>query len=128
MAKTLVDILTAARAQIKEIMPDDLEEMRDDTQLLIVDVREENEFKSGHIDGSVHIPRGILEGAADPAYRTPHPELSKARKRPVVLVCATGGRSAMATVTLQEMGFEQVFNLAGGLKLWEAEDYPLTTD
>ncbi|MDX1810378.1 MAG: rhodanese-like domain-containing protein [Gammaproteobacteria bacterium] len=126
MAKSLLDFVKEARQNIEEITIDDFEEMvEDEPDLMILDIREESEFASGHIENSVLVPRGTLEGAADPHYKKRHPELCQARTRPIVVYCATGGRSAMAVATLQQMGFERVYNLMGGFELWEAEDNPV---
>lgn len=126
MAKKLGDFVAAARANIDELTADDLEEMiqaRED--LLVLDVREPDEYAHAHIEGAVLVPRGTLEGAADPNYKKRHPILCQAQQRPIVIYCETGGRSAMAAHTLKEMGFAEVYNLGGGIEMWEAEDYPV---
>ncbi len=128
MPKTLADFVREARAQIREIDADTLEEWREaGRDMLLVDVREPGEYAAGHIPGAINIPRGILEGAADPAYKHRHPELCQARERTVVVYCQTGGRSAMAARTLQDMGFGHVLHPAGGVECWAGEDYPLVT-
>jgi rhodanese-related sulfurtransferase len=124
-ARTLADLVTEARARIREVMPDELAEaMEDGEPWLIVDVREPYEYERLHVPGSVLIPRGLLEGAADP--QSPHriDALCNARERPLALLCSTGARSAFAAVVLEQMGFENVVNIAGGIKLWESEDLP----
>ncbi|MFP4560574.1 MAG: rhodanese-like domain-containing protein [Thiohalorhabdus sp.] len=123
MAKALKDFVTEARGRIREIDPDSAEEMLGEREdVLILDVREPDEFAMGHIPGAVNVPRGILESAADPEYKNPHPVLCRARERPILLYCKSGGRSAMATATLQEMGFEEVYNIAGGAAVWIGDD------
>ena len=122
MAKTLKDLLTEARSHISEIDPESAEELRAAGDALLLDVREAEEVAAGAIPGAVNVPRGLLEGAADPDYKRPHPELSTARNRTVLVLCTTGGRSALATATLQTMGFTDVRNIAGGLDTWIAED------
>jgi len=127
--KTLADYIREARERIREIGPDDLDEMTDSRRdLLVVDVREADEYAAGHLPAAVHIPRGMLEGAADPNNKHRMQILYSARSRPVVVYCETGARSALAARTLQEMGFGEVYNLAGGTEMWEAEDYPLVRD
>ncbi len=126
MTKTLADFVREARARIQEIDADTLNDwLEAGEDLLLVDVREPGEYAAGHIPGARNIPRGTLEGAADPGYKHRHPELCQARQRRVVLYCQTGGRSAMAAATLNEMGFQAVWSLAGGIECWEGEDYPL---
>jgi len=123
--KTLADLVIEARARIREVTPDELAEaMEEGEPWLIVDVREPYEYERLHVPGSVLIPRGLLEGAADP--QSPHriDALCEARERPLALLCATGARSAFAAVVLEQMGFANVVNIAGGIKLWESEDLP----
>lgn len=127
--KTLADYIREARARIRELTADELEEMIDEREdLLLVDVREHDEYQAGHIPKALLVPRGMLEGAADPNNKHRLEALYSARQRPVVVYCETGARSAMAADTLQEMGFEEVYNLAGGTEIWEAEDLPLVRD
>jgi rhodanese-related sulfurtransferase len=125
MTKTLNDLIREARSRVREIDADTAAEMMDRQGVLILDVREPYEFERSHIPAAVLVPRGTLEGAADP--NNPHriEALYTARGRTIIVVCETGARSAMAADTLQQMGFEDVYNLAGGLKLWEAEDLDL---
>jgi rhodanese-related sulfurtransferase len=125
MTKTLNDLIREARSRVREIDADTAAEMMDRQGVLMLDVREPYEFERSHIPAAVLVPRGTLEGAADP--NNPHriEALYTARGRTIIVVCETGARSAMAADTLQQMGFEDVYNLAGGLKLWEAEDLDL---
>lgn len=120
MAKTLTDFVSAARRRIAELNPEALSaEIERGDDLLLVDVREPDEYRLGCLPGAVSIPRGIIEPAADLQYPKRHPELSQARKRRVVLYCATGGRSALACDILREMGFENIASLAGGVTAWQ---------
>lgn len=127
--KSLIDLVAEARARIREITPTELYKwIADKPDLLIVDVREPDEFARGHLPNSINIPRGILETSADLVYQKKHPILHKARVRTVVLYCTTGGRSAMGADVLQEMGFAHVANLEGGIMEWDAEDFPVVKD
>lgn len=127
-AKGVGDFVAEARARIREIDPETLASWRTtEPDLLVVDVREPDEYATAHIPGAILIPRGTLEGAADPGYRHRVAPLCQARDRPVVLYCQTGGRSALAADTLRQMGFLKVASLAGGLDLWESEDYPIAS-
>jgi rhodanese-related sulfurtransferase len=98
-------------AGIWELQPEWLEEHAREVQ--VIDVREPDEFTGplGHIEGAILIPLGELAARAT--------ELS--RERPVVAVCRAGGRSAQATVILQQAGFKDIANLAGGMLRWRAE-------
>jgi len=123
---SLMDFVNAAMAHIRQVEPAQLQQMIDaNDALLLVDVREASEHEQGHIAGAVVVPRGILEAAADPAYPKHLPVLSSARERPIVLYCASGGRSALAAHTLQQMGFKNVVSLAGGVVRWAQEQRPL---
>lgn len=83
---------------------------------LVVDVRDAPEVeKSGKVEGAVHVSRGMLEFRADPA--SPYHDKQFDPARPVLLYCASGGRSALAGKTLKDMGYAQVYNL-GAFKDW----------
>lgn len=126
---SLMDFVAAARAQIKEVMPGELQQLLDnESDVLLVDVRESSEHEQGHLQGAHLVPRGILEAAADLNYPKRDALLSGARERPVVLYCATGGRSAMAALTLQMMGFTRVYSLAGGFMKWQDEGLPVVRE
>lgn len=85
-------------------------------QLVVIDVREPEEFARGKIPGAYTIPRGVLEGQVD--GRLP-------RESTVVLYCAAGGRSALAAKSLAEMGFSKVENLQGGFASWVESGMPV---
>lgn len=125
-AMTLMDFVKAAKAGITEVDGDRLEAMRKERpNLMLLDVREAGEHEQGHLEGAMLVPRGILEAASDFTYPKRVQALVDAREQPVVLYCATGGRSAMAAATLKMMGFKEVYSLAGGIARWEAEKRPL---
>lgn len=90
---------------------------RDDA--VVIDVREQGEYAQGHIPNARHIPLGELE------RRTP--ELEKFKPAPIILCCASGARSRGAAAKLKKAGFDEVFNLKGGLMEWEKAGNPLTT-
>jgi rhodanese-related sulfurtransferase len=126
---SLMDFIKAAKANIREVSPGELEQMRDEMQdLLLLDVRESSEHEQGHIKDAMLVPRGILEAAADPQYPKHAPVLSSARERPVAIYCATGGRSALAANTLQMMGFRNVVSVEGGFVRWAKESRPVEKD
>ncbi|MBU2759796.1 rhodanese-like domain-containing protein [Acidithiobacillus sulfurivorans] len=128
MAKSLADFIRSARSQIREVDCDTLEDwLRTRDDLVLVDVREAHAFVEGHLPEAIHVPRGYLEALADPDYGHCHPVLSQARDQVVVLYCDSGTRSALSAVTLQEMGFSEVYNLGGGINVWDAEDKPIVT-
>lgn len=122
MAVTAKDLLDAANAAVPRIDTAKAQEMIAQGALLL-DVRDTAELeKMGRAVGSHHIPRGILEFRADPATPYYDPELRK--DRPVILHCASGGRSALAGKLLKDMGYEHVYNL-GGFKDWVEAGAPV---
>jgi rhodanese-related sulfurtransferase len=126
MAKTFKQLIADILPQIEEVFPWDLEGIiENDPSVLLVDIREINEFEGCYIKGSLHIPRGILETACDWDYPDTAPELVKARDRRVILVCRSGNRSAPAAFVLQLMGFNNVVSLRTGIKGWNDSDLPL---
>ena len=125
-AMGLMDFVKAAKASIKEVDSSGLQAMRSErANLLVIDVRESSEHEQGYIEGAMLVPRGILEAAADYNYPNRVQTLVDARERPIVVYCATGGRSAMAALTLKQMGFGEVYSLAGGISQWAKENRPL---
>ncbi len=96
---------------------------RDDlpTGALIVDVREDDEWRSGHIEGSVHVPLGSL------ANRMAYEPGELATDETLVVTCKGGGRASRAVAWLNANGFDAV-SLDGGLLGWEASGRPLVSD
>jgi len=113
-------------ADVKEIMPWDLEErLEANPDLLIVDVREQDEFDAMHIEGSLNVPRGILESACEWDFEETEPKLVRARKKEVVVVCRSGYRSVLAAFSLQTLGYENVASLKTGLRGWNDYEMPM---
>jgi rhodanese-related sulfurtransferase len=108
------------------MMPWDLEEyLEAHSDAMIVDIRETHEYDTMHIADSLNVPRGILENACEWDFEETEPALVEARSRPVVLVCRSGNRTALAAYTLQLMGFERVISLKTGLRGWNDYELPL---
>ena len=84
---------------------------------LVLDVREDSEFKSGHLLNAKWIPLGRLVDRIG--------ELERYREQPVVVVCRSGARSASACATLGKQGFTQAYNLSGGVIGWQKSNLPL---
>ncbi|HET7922153.1 MAG TPA: rhodanese-like domain-containing protein [Gammaproteobacteria bacterium] len=108
------DLVAAARQRIREITPQELSAKL--SGLTVIDVREPAEFAAGHLPGAINIPRGLLEFKVETAI----PDHDRA----LVLHCQGGGRSALATVALQELGYRNVVNLAGGFAACVAAGLP----
>ncbi|MEL6234448.1 MAG: rhodanese-like domain-containing protein [Pseudomonadota bacterium] len=115
MARTLMTRMAEAKAAVPAISPDELQTMMGSDRLLIVDVRDHPELSGGKVKGAIHVTRGMLEFKADPALASRDPAFSP--DKTIVVYCASGGRSALAGLTLQELGYPDVRNL-GGYKGW----------
>ena len=106
------DLINAAKARIREITPKEAKAMQERGNIVLLDVRDQNEVNLGRIPGALHISRGMLEGKVEAAVP---------RDATVVVYCAAGNRSALAAVTLQEMGYTNVVSMAGGFRDWATE-------
>ena len=84
---------------------------------LVLDVREDNEFKMGHVLNSRQIPLGKLDERIG--------ELEKYKEQPIVVICRSGNRSVSACTMLGKSGFSQVYNLTGGIIAWQKANLPL---
>ena len=112
MPESVKSLLEAANAVVPRISPDEARDLVATRDALLVDVRDPTEVAaSGKLAGALNVSRGMLEFRADPESPSHLPAFR--RDRPVVLYCASGGRSALAGRELQAMGFEQVHNLGG---------------
>jgi sulfur-carrier protein adenylyltransferase/sulfurtransferase len=116
VAKTSKNIIDEARAQIKAIDMDEARRMLEKPGTVLVDVRESDEWRQGHIPQAVAIPRGFLELRVE--------EKIPDHKAPVILQCASGTRSLLAARSLSEMGYENVYNLTGGFNAWKDRGLP----
>ena len=126
---TFDQLVTETTTLITEIMPWDLSELLNKTTtLLLLDVREPDEFKTLHIEHSINVPRGILEPAAEFGYDETEPILVNARDQQIIVVCRSGRRSCLAAHTLQQSGFKRVISLKTGLRGWNDYDQPLVNE
>jgi rhodanese-related sulfurtransferase len=114
--KTVKAMMQAANAEVPRISLEKARELIAQKKALVVDVRDAPEVeKTGKIAGSLHVSRGMLEFRADP--ESPYFDKQFDKNRPVVVYCASGGRSALSGKVLKEMGFREVYNL-GAFKEW----------
>lgn len=124
--KNFLELIKNCLTDIREIMPWDLEErLQENSDLLVVDVREPDEFAAMHIDGSLNVPRGILESACEWDYEETVPELVQARQREIVVVCRSGYRSVLAAHSMNVLGYENIVSLKTGLRGWKDYEQPL---
>ena len=114
------DLLSQAKAEIEEVQPSEAAAELDGGDVAMIDVREQHEFEERHIDGAIHVPRGYLETRIE--------QFVPDRSKRVILYCASGTRSAFAAKTLAEdLGYEDVASLAGGITLWRDRGLPVVT-
>jgi rhodanese-related sulfurtransferase len=124
--KTFAQIAEEIAPFITEMLPWDVEDyLKARPNTLIVDIREVHEYDTMHVADSLNVPRGILENACEWDFEETEPELVEARTRPVVLICRSGNRTALAAHTLQQMGYEHVVSLKTGLRGWNDYELPL---
>ena len=112
------DLVKDARTRIREISAAKLTALRkEDHTLVLVDVREDNEWNKRRIAGAIHVGRGVLEVNIE--SKVPQ------KSTPIVVYCQGGGRSAVAADVLGKMGYTNVSSLAGGLAAYEAAGLPV---
>lgn len=124
MTKTAIDMITEARALVGTVTASEAADELAAGNSVVIDVRQVDEWDHGHIDGSVHTPRGLLEFIADPTSPRHKDQLDPARR--TIVVCASGARAALAAATLKSMGYDDVAVLDGGLKAWIDAGLPVT--
>lgn len=106
--KSGADLIGEAKAKIREVTPK--ETMADNNpDLVLLDVRERNEWNLGHLPNAIHIPRGSMETKVEALIP---------RNKHVIIYCQSGNRSAFAAETLQEMGYEDVASMSRGIRGW----------
>jgi len=124
--KTFKEIVDEARKEVNELFPWDVEERRSrNSEVLILDIREECEFSAYHIKHSMLVPRGILETACEDEYEDSVPELINSRDREIIVICRSGNRSVLAAQTMQWMGYTNVTSMKTGLRGWNDYELPL---
>ena len=124
--KSYSDLVNDCLPNINEVFPWDLEEELDQNpDIILVDINEPYEYALSHIPKSINVPRGILEPACEYGYDETVPELAGGRDKPVVVICRSGNRSALAAYTMQQMGFTNVRSLKTGLSGWNDNESPL---
>jgi rhodanese-related sulfurtransferase len=110
MAKNVKDLLAEANTTVPKLSPAEAAEKMRSGDVLIVDVRDPSEVQqTGKLKGALNVSRGMLEFRADPESQYHNPAFQK--DKTILLHCASGGRSALAGKTLQDMGYKTVFNI-----------------
>jgi molybdopterin/thiamine biosynthesis adenylyltransferase/rhodanese-related sulfurtransferase len=112
------ELIRQIKSEIREVDPREVHDRlrANGRGVVVVDVREAEEFAAGHIPGAVHVPRSYLETRIEGAVAD--------RDRSIVLYCASGNRSAFAAHTLTEqLGYRDVASMTGGITLWKDRGY-----
>lgn len=111
----------AAKKQIRECqIADVMTWQQQGKAFVLVDVREDLEWQAGHLPGAVHIGRGVLERDIERLYPDPN--------TPLVLYCGGGYRSALAALSLKQMGYTHVLSMDGGYRGWTEQGLPIEQD
>ena len=124
--KSFIDLLDEANAEIKTITVKELELIINQPGVTIIDVQSKDIIsKSGMIPNAIHANRGFLEFYADQRENNPFriKEIDSSKK--IIIYCGVGGQGALATKTLQDMGFSDVSNLQGGSEAWIKAGYKM---
>lgn len=121
MAKSYQEILEEARRAVPELTADDVRRTIDGKSgVVLLDVREKEEYRDGHLAGSVSVPRGFLEMQVEGHV----PD----KKTPVITYCQSGVRSLLAGRILKEMGYTNVRSMGGGFGAWKNGGFPWVQD
>ena len=108
--KTGQDLIDEAKQQIEEVTPEQVRDMQARNEgAVYLDVREANEWNLGRLPLAIHLPRGNLETKVEAIID---------RRQKIVIYCARGNRSALAALTMKQMGYEDVASMARGFQGW----------
>jgi sulfur-carrier protein adenylyltransferase/sulfurtransferase len=111
-------LVREAKAHIREIGAGELGALQKaDPSLVLVDVREDNEWEKSRIPGAVHVARGVLESRIEARVQQ--------KSTPIVVYCHSGARSAVAADVLGKMGYTKVVSLGGGIAAYQAAGLPV---
>jgi rhodanese-related sulfurtransferase len=110
-------IVNDAKTRIREVTVEETQaHMQSNSEVRLIDVREDNEWEAGRAAGSIHLGKGIIERDIEATVPDKNAE--------VILYCGGGFRSALVADVLQQMGYTNVFSMAGGWKAWKDSDAP----
>jgi rhodanese-related sulfurtransferase len=106
-----------AKSRVREVNVDETRRKLGSGKAKLIDVREDNEWETGHARGAEHMGKGVIE--RDIEQRVPD------KNAELILYCGGGFRSALATDNLQKMGYTNVWSMAGGWRAWQAAGAPV---
>ncbi|GAA0559671.1 MAG: sulfurtransferase [Alteromonadaceae bacterium] len=114
-APGFVALVEQAKSEINEISIDEL--LEHNQPYVLLDIREDHEWDKGHLPEAMHLGKGIIERDIEQTVAD--------KKQKIVLYCGGGYRSALSAQTLQQMGYQNVYSLAGGYREWCERNLPL---
>ena len=113
-------LVADAKQRITEISASEAQKQVENGNAVLIDVREESEWKQGRAAGAQHLSRGVIEVEIEDQI----PDVNQ----PIICYCGGGGRSALVAENLQKMGYRNVRSLAGGMRAWDEAGLPTTRD
>lgn len=117
LAALLFSEISRRLSGMKSVGPTEATQLSNRENAVFLDIRDEGEYKTGHIPEAIHIPlRQVNERIR---------ELEKHKERPVIAYCRSGSRSTGVGSILKKHGFENVYNLAGGITAWGTANLPI---
>ena len=120
MFKPAHELVLEAKKSVNEYSPAAIrDQLTGVPDTLLIDVREPDEYRQGHLPGAVNIPRGMLE------FRISNEPQLQNLSRPIVVYCKTSGRAALCAAALHDMGYLNVVSIAGGFDAWAAAGKPV---
>jgi rhodanese-related sulfurtransferase len=114
------ELVAGAKKNITEISPGDAKQQTQLGDAVLIDVREDDDWREDHAKGAKHLNRGTIELEIEEQV----PDL----KTPIICYCGGGSRSALVAESLQKMGYENVRSLTGGFRAWKEAGLPSSTE
>jgi rhodanese-related sulfurtransferase len=111
-------LATQAKTQINEIDVHEANKRLTEGTTVFIDVREESEWKQGHLLNAIHLSKGVIERDIE--------QYIPDSATPLVLYCSGGYRSALATLSIQTLGYKNVCSMEGGTRAWINAGYSLS--
>jgi rhodanese-related sulfurtransferase len=117
-SEAFLKLVNASKARVRQTdVPGSLERLKANPNALLVDVREDDEFRAERVKGAVHIGKGVIERDIE--------QLVPDKDREILLYCGGGFRSALAADALQQMGYRNVWSVDGGFRGYKSADVPM---
>ena len=109
-------LVADVKQRITEVSAQEAHEQTQRGEAVLIDVREEAEFRQGHAEGAKHLSKGVIEVEIEEQVADPN--------QPIIAYCGGGSRSALVADNLQKMGYTNVRSLAGGMRAWKEAGLP----